>query len=405
MKPQSDFPAFAVACGEEASDPIVLHNGRLVRVDQLAASAHIEHRDADFASVADLGVNVWRYGVPWRITEPESGHYDWSHWDAAFAACNRHHLTPVVDLLHFGLPDHLGGFCDKSWVEPFMRYVDAFLERYREPMWFTPVNEPGITATFSALWGIWNDRRASRADYGVALGNIVRANLEALARIRADRDGWWVGAEGFSLFLDTNPDGMAQDVSPTDRDEAKNKAADARALQQVVWDLHFGVQSPSSVADVVNAIDDTTRSHIAVLAIDTHRVIAGHDVYPVATQRFDGGELDDVSLAARAHAYAHEARLWHDRYGADFWVAETSNLGLPADRQVEWLDALVDVLDELRSEGRPVRGICWYSRGDQFDWDTALVEPVGRVTTVGLFDAQRQPRASAAAYARLAAKY
>lgn len=400
-----DFPQFAVACGEEASDPLVWHEGRMVRVDELAASGHVERRDADLADVAGLGVRVWRYGVPWRLTEPDAGRYDWSHWDAALAACDRHELTPVVDLLHFGLPDHLGGFCDGSWVESFVRYVDAFLARYREPMWFTPINEPGVTASLSALWGIWNDRRTSRADYGIALGHVVRANLEALARVRADRDGWWVGAEGFSLFLDADPTRAAGDASARGNEEAERRAADARALQQVVWDLHFGVEPPSAVSDVVDAIDDSTRSRLAELACGTRRVIAGHDVYPVVTQRFDGGDLADVSLVDRARAYAVEARRWHDRYGADFWVAETSNLGFPADRQVEWLDALVNVLGGLRSEGRPVRGICWYSRGDQYDWDTALVEPVGRVTEVGLFDAQRRARPSAAAYARLAAAH
>ena len=47
---------------------------------------------------------------------------------------------------------------------------------------------PGITAMFSALLGMWNDRKASEDDYFTALGHIALANLEALARIRADRD-------------------------------------------------------------------------------------------------------------------------------------------------------------------------------------------------------------------------
>ena len=369
----------------------------MVRVDELAASGHVVRRDGDLGDVAGLGVKVWRYGVPWRLTEPSPGEYDWSHWDAALGACDRHGLEPVVDLLHFGLPDHLSGFCDPGWVEPFIRYVDAFLARYREPRWFTPVNEPGITATFSALWGIWNERRASRTDYGIALANLVRANLEAIARVRADRDGWWIGAEGFGLFLD-GEDGVPADES------ARQRAAEARAVQHLVWDLHFGLEPPASVDDIVGAIDDGTRSRIAELACGTRRVVAGHDVYPVAVERFDGGEVADLSLARRARAYGEEARRWHDRYGADFWVAETSNLGFPPARQEEWLESLVTVLDELVTEGLPVRGLCWYSRGDQYDWDTALVEPVGRVTEVGLFDAERRPRPVADAYARLAAE-
>lgn len=392
------FPQFAVACGEEASDPWVWHGGQMLRVDELAASGHIARRDKDLADVASLGVKVWRYGVPWRQTEVEPGRYDWSQWDAALAACERHGLEPVIDLLHFGLPDHLSGFCDPSWVEPFLRYVDAFLVRYRDPMWFTPINEPGITATFSALWGIWNDRRASRADYGTALGNLVRANLEAITRIRADRDGWWIGAEGFSLFIANGNGGPGDEAT-------QQRAADARAVQQLVWDLHFGLEPPSSVSDIVGAIDDSTRSRIAELACGTHHVVAGHDVYPVAVERFDGGEIADLSLVDRARAYGDEARRWHDRYGADFWVAETSNLGFPHERQDEWLSALMATLEELIVEGRPVRGVCWYSRGDQYDWDTALVEPVGRVTEVGLFDTDRRARPVASSYARVASQH
>jgi hypothetical protein len=69
------------------------------------------------------------------------------------------------------------------------------------------------------------------------------------------------------------------------------------------------------------------------------------------------------------------------------------------------LEALVRSLDGLSGRGLPVRGICWYSRGDQFDWDTALTAPVGKVTEVGLFDVERRARPVAADYAALAARF
>jgi beta-glucosidase/6-phospho-beta-glucosidase/beta-galactosidase len=214
------FAEFAVACGEEASDPLVSHGGVLVRVDELTASDHLAHQDADLAAVAGLGVRWWRYGMPWRWTEPEPGVYDWSWWDRALAACERHGLEPIVDLCHFGLPDHYPGFCDPSWVEGFVRYVDAFLGRYRSPIFFTPVNEPSITAQCSGQWGIWNDRRASPTDHLASLAHVTWANLEAIARIDADRGGWWVGAEGFGCHLAAD-------------EGSEDAAEDARALEQL----------------------------------------------------------------------------------------------------------------------------------------------------------------------------
>jgi len=389
-----DFPAFAVALGEEASDPVVTHEGRDHRVDELAFSGHLDRMDEDLAAVAGLDVAVWRYGMPWRLTEPEPGAYDWTLWDRAFAACECHGLEPVVDLLHFGLPDAYGTrFADPVWVEPFLRYVDAFLARYPEPRWFTPINEPAITANFSAGLGIWNDRVADPDVHAAALGNIVRANLEALARLRADRDGWWVGAEGFHSPLadEDDPEGQAEGRAVRDREWA-------------VWDLHLGVEPSPASAEVVARIDPAVLARIGELAgtVPDDRIVCGHDAYPVGVSAHGRRAQRPLELADRIEAYVATARAWSDRYRLPFWVSETSNLGLPVDRQTAWLDAMVDALDRLAAEGHPARGICWYSRGDQYDWDLALTRPVGKVTEVGLFDAARVARPAAAAYRALA---
>jgi hypothetical protein len=130
-------------------------------------------------------------------------------------------------------------------------------------------------------------------------------------------------------------------------------------------------------------------------------VICGHDFYPTSVLPLDRSP-EELTIADRVGAYRRFAAEWHARYGVDFWVAETSNLGLPVEQQREWLDALAGTLEAMRRDGLPVRGLCWYSRGDQFDWQTALVAPTGAVTRVGLFDQSRTPRPVAARFRTLA---
>lgn len=386
------FPDLVVAVGEEGSDPIVTHEGRDHRIDEFAASGHLDRMESDLADVAGLGVTVFRYGMPWRLTEPAPGEYDWTLWDRAIAACAANGLEPVVDLLHFGLPDHYPGFVDPAFVDGFCGYVDAFLARYRDVSWFTPVNEPGIHALLSARFGIWNDRRTDDESYAAALANVVLANLEAIARVRADRDGWWIGSEGFSCYV-ADGDGLAT-------------AEDARSVDWLVWDLQLGVTPTGAGAAIAARIDDVTRDRIDALAVrDAHHVVAGHDMYPSGVQRFGVEAPATPDVSAIAAAYGAEARRWHERYGVPAWVAETSNLGLDVSLQVPWLDALAGEIEALRAVGVPHHGLCWYSRGDQFDWHTALALPVLEVTEVGLFTQSREPRASAAAYAALAARW
>jgi beta-glucosidase/6-phospho-beta-glucosidase/beta-galactosidase len=375
------FDDWVWASGEEASDPIVLRAGEPYRVDELACSGHLERQDQDLADVARLGLGVFRYGMPWRLTEPEPGTYDWRWWDAALAACDRHGLEPVVDLCHFGLPDHLAGFTDPAWVEAFLRYVDAFLARYRRPRWFTPVNEPLTTANLSARYGMWNERVASEEQFALALSLCTLANLEAHHRIVADRGGWSIGAEAVRVPA----------APPATEAEARNQA-----LHAAPWDLAFGHPLDPLVEATFATVDDGIRSRLADLTTTEH-VVAGHDPYPVSVV------LDPLTIAGCLDAYEQWARRWHATYQVPFWVAETSNLGFGPDRQVDWLHAFVDRLRAMRADGLPVRGLCWYSRGDQFDWQTALCEPTGALTEVGLFTHDRQPRPVAAALAALVA--
>ncbi len=385
------FPDFAWAVGEEGSDPIVLRDGAPYRQDQFVQSGHDRRVEADLADIAALGADVVRYGTPWRLAEPEPGVYDWSRWDRALQACADAGVEPVVEFVHFGLPDHHPGFADPAWVGGLGRYVDAFLARYPEPRWFTPVNEPGITALMSARFGLWNERLASTADHARALANVVDANLDALARIHADRDALWVGAEGFDMPVATTR-------------EAGDEVATRRALGWLVWDLHFGRTPAPEMDGYLDPVDDTVleRIHTVAASVATPgRLIAGLDVYPASITAV-GGPTPEWSVTDLAAIAVAEIERWHDRYGHPFWIAETSNLTLDVDQQIPWLDALTTGLAGLRAAGRPARGLCWYSRGDQFDWQTALTEPIGAVTEVGLFDADRRPRPVATRFAELA---
>jgi hypothetical protein len=182
--------------------------------------------------------------------------------------------------------------------------------------------------------------------------------------------------------------------------EAEAVVARRRALGWLVWDLHLGVEPLPEAAGYLDPVDDAVRARIGELAV-SDGLVAGHDVYPTSVKVVDGPRPQWSPAELVAHA-GDELRRWHDRYRQPFWIAETSNLSLPVAAQVPWLDALTAELAALRAEGRPVRGLCWYSRGDQFDWQTGLVEPTGAVTAVGLFDTERRPRRVAARFAELA---
>ena len=364
----AEFPFYWMV-GEESSDPVVDFEGRRVRVDQMASTGHLDRIEDDLADIRSLRATHVRYGVNWRRAQPGVGRFVWDQWDVALAACARLGLVPVVDLLHFGVPDWLDGIADPRLPDAFLRYTEAFLHRYREPAWFTPVNEPFITAHFSTGIGIWNESVRDESTFVQALARLLLADLTASAAIRADRRATFLHSEAFGHDVD--------DVR-------------ANAFRLLSFDIRYGVEPDASIAGAVGRLDDGLRSRLAGLAF-TDGVIAGHDYYP-------------VSVPADGRSYASMARDFHRRYGVPFLVAETSNLGLDPEEGPAWLEQLYAEGMELRAEGLPFVGICWYSRGDQHDWHTTLTRPVQEVTPVGLFDIGRRPRPAAATFRRLAAR-
>ncbi len=384
------FPHFAWGSGEECSAPTVLHEGRVVRVDEMESTGHYRNLDLDLSLAAGLGVDVWRYGIPWHRVEKAPGEYDWELWDRALARCEVEGLVPVVDLCHFGLPDHYGGFSEPGWVDGLIRYAEAFLARYPEPTLFTPVNEPLATAGVSCLYGHWNDRVSDVDAYGRALAHCIRADLEVAAMVRSDRDGWNISAEVFLV--------------PVVLDETARAAAEKLSARvRAPWDLRFGREVDPLVAHEFRSVPEAEMTRIAELA-GTGNFIAGHDFYPTSALpmgRENGIQLD---IEDRLDAYVGAALDFHDRYGVDFWVSETSCLGLGPERAEEWLGGMATRLRAMAAEGVGVRGLCWYSRGDQHDWDTMLVPPIHQVTEVGLFDLERHERPVAGLFRQLAAE-
>ena len=187
---------------------------------------------------------------------------------------------------------------------------------------------------------------------------------------------------------------VAIENSPTVRAEVQRQ----RALGWLVWDLHFGLEP--GVPGYFDRVEPAQLARIRALA-PTDRLVAGLDIYPISVTPV-GGERPDWTPSELISLATAEIERWNDRYDQPFWIAETSNLSLPIDQQILWLDEFAQALGRLRLDGRPARGLCWYSRGDQFDWQTALIEPTGAVTEVGLFDTDRRARPVSARFRELA---
>ena len=206
---------FIVATGIECSAPIIRGG---IRRDQLLMSDHWRRYEEDFDLVAGLGITHLRYGVPFHVVARDETAFDWAWTDLALGALRSRGIEPIADLLHFGLPDRLQGMGDPALPASFLAYAAEFAARYPWIRWYTPVNEPFITALFSAKNGWWNERRRSDRAFVQALDNVVTCAVEGMRLIRdTDSDAIFLQSHACNSFVAADPASQARATFLTER--------------------------------------------------------------------------------------------------------------------------------------------------------------------------------------------
>ena len=375
---------FMFATGIECSDPVV-GAGRFRR-DQMAECGHYEHWQQDFKLVQGLGLKYLRYGLSYHLTHLGPGKYDWAFADAALGELKRLGITPILDLLHFGVPDWLGDFQNPELPLHFAEYAGAVARRYSWIRFYTPVNEIYVTARSSGLDGLWNEQLKSPAGFVTAMKHLSAASILACQAIVRERPD--------AVIVQSESAEYLHDVSAVPRPEIHLH----NRLNCAALDLLYA-HAPD--ADVLMYLMDggLTRPEFDwfMKGEPPGHQIVGNDYYGRNEQMvMPGGER---LLAEDVLGWREFARRFYQRYRKPVMHTETNSFD--PDINVGWLwKQWVNVM-QLRREGVPVVGFTWYSLTDQIDWDTGLAERNGRVNPVGLYDLQRQIRPVGDAYREL----
>jgi beta-glucosidase/6-phospho-beta-glucosidase/beta-galactosidase len=297
--------------------------------------------------------------------------------------------VPIVDLCHFGVPDWIGDFQNPEFPELFASYARAFAERYPWVQLYTPVNEMYICATFSALYGWWNEQCTTDKAFVTALKHIVKANvlaMHAILEVRAD-----------ALFVQSESSEYFHAESP----KAIGPAELMNARRFLSLDLNYGRRIESEMYEYLLDNGITREEYHFFLNNNLkHHCIMGNDYY--ITNEHLVSEHGVLKPCGEVFGYHVITSQYYNRYQIPVMHTETNlNQGPVGDEAVKWLwKEWANVL-RVRNDGFPIVGFTWYSLTDQVDWDSALRENNGNVNPLGLFDLDRNIRPVGKAYKKL----
>ncbi|UOQ78912.1 family 1 glycosylhydrolase [Hymenobacter sp. 5516J-16] len=373
--PTGNAGNFMFATGIECSYPTIA-NGT-IRRDLLAETDHYTRYKEDLALVKELGLKVLRYNLPYYLIHKAPGRFDWDFADKAMAEIKRLGITPILDLMHFGVPDWIGNFQNPELPVHFAEYCGAVARRYPWVRFYTPVNEIYVTARASAKDGIWNEQLRDDRAFITAMKHIAAASImgnQQIAKYRPD-----------CIIVQSESAEYVHEMRavPTPEICLLNK------LRFLSLDLLYAHPIDSEV--LIYCLDNgLTRQELDwfMAGEPPGYQIMGNDYYGrnerIIKPNGDWCAAEDVL------GWYTMTRQYYERYRKPVMHTETNTFNA---KDAEcWLWKQWVNVQRIRQDGVPVVGFTWYSLLDQLDWDISLAEKRLSVNACGLYDLDRKIR-------------
>jgi beta-glucosidase/6-phospho-beta-glucosidase/beta-galactosidase len=383
---QRSSSGFIFATGIECSYPTT-ENGSWRR-DELHATRHYERWREDFELAREVGITHIRYGPPLHLIFTAPGQYDWSWSDEPMRELEELGPVPIVDLCHFGVPTWLENFQNDEIVAALSEYAVAFAKRYPGVRFYTPVNEMYVCARYSALDGLWNEQLRSEGAFVRAVLNLAAASIHMTNAILAVRPD--------AIFINSESSEFCQSCCP---DAEIQRTADFENERRFLpLDLIYAHDVSPHMRDYLRGHGVTDERYGWFMGSKPpRRAVLGLDYYEW-NERLIDREGRTRSLGELFGWYVIASQYW-ERYRRTLMHTETNRVD--AGDAPRWLWRQWHNVQLLRGAGVPIIGFTWYSLTDQVDWNRGIIDALGVVFPVGLFDLNRDPRPVGLSYKHL----
>ena len=195
------------------------------------ADDHWNRWEEDTRLMADMGIQISRFGIEWGRIVPEEGKVDRTaieHYRSEIQLMLSLGIRPLLTIHHFSNPmwfEKKGGWLKRENNKYFLELVKIVVENFGDLVnEYITINEPNVYATNCYCFGQWYPRHNSLAETFTVMENFAYCHIKAYEMIHSMRK-----AKGYS---DTKV-GFANHLRPFDPKDPKNPAhvAEAKAAE------------------------------------------------------------------------------------------------------------------------------------------------------------------------------
>ena len=348
---------------------------------------HYNRYEEDIKLLAGAGLNCYRFSIEWARIEPAEGQFDErevEHYRNMIRCCKDNGVKPIVTLHHFTSPKWLiskGGWEAESTVEYFKRYCVYIAEKLGDELtYIVTINEANMGLQLAAiakrymkemLFG--KKKKNTDGNDGKAQVGINLKQMLANQKIAAAENVEVFGTEKVHTFVSQrSPEGdllimrahcVARDamkaicphlkigLSLSLHDMQPNRFGAKHAAKE--WYAEFGHYLPYIKNDDFLGVQNYARSRFGYFGqIDPPK----------------DAELTQMNYEFYPEALGRVIRAVAKEFKGDIIVTENGIATADDSRRVEFIRRAVVGVRQCMDDGIPVKGYCYWSLLDNFEW-------------------------------------
>lgn len=349
---------------------------------------HYNRYEEDIRLLAEAGCNVYRFSIEWARIEPEEGAFseeELNHYRKVIDCCIENQIVPIITLHHFSSPAWLigkGGWCSDYAADAFARYAEYVMRNLNRKLpYVCTINE---------------------ANMGFQLHKVIEDMMKVMQRagsvqvgLNMDMDAMMVGVREQAGAFGCDPDHIHTFLAPRSLEEevfvmkAHQKASEAirkaapetkvgltlslfdyqaeeggRESAEQLWYEDFRFYLPYIQNDDFLGVQNYSRKIITadgpkVPAADAPLTQMGYEDYPASI----GHVLEKVSK----------------EYSGDLIVTENGIATDDDERRCAFIEEAVAGVRRCVEKGIPVKGYCYWSLLDNFEWQEGFAKTFGLI--------------------------
>ena len=377
------------------------------------ACDHYDRYEEDIHLLAEAGLNAYRFSIEWARIEPEEGCFDEKeigHYRDVIRCCRENGVEPIVTLMHFTSPVWLirkGGWEAETTVGYFRRYAEYVTEQLgSELSWICTINEANMGLQLAAISKRYQ-LMAAQAEQMAAKAKDAEGTVQVGMNFQKMMENMkYAAAENAAVFGTPNPQIFVSSRTPEgDALVFRAHQAAKEAIKAICPDIRVGITLsmhdlqalPGGEAYVEAAWDEEFRHYLPYIADDDFLGVQNYTRTQYGPQGQlpcpEGAELTQMEYEFYPEALEHVIRKVREDFRGDLIVTENGVAVSDDSRRVEFIRRALCGVENCLNDGIPVRGYCYWSLMDNFEWQKGFSMTFGLIG-VDRSTQERKPKES-----------